>query len=164
MSTSVSVAVEPTTTQAAIEDLRERQAMVESQLATHEQTKVESESRFPVRITGMLLFNGFVNTSQVDMPATPTVALGGSGSTGGSIRQTILGFDAHGPHLFGAKSSCRSSGRLSMAAPDYSSAGTGYSGLYGYNSTLLRLRTARAALQWNRTEAYFSPRPAYLQS
>jgi uncharacterized coiled-coil protein SlyX len=91
-------------TSAAIDDLRERQAMQESQIATHEQTKVESESKYSVKITGLLLFNGFVNTRQVDMATTPTVALYGTGSTGASVQQTVLGFDASGPHLLGARS------------------------------------------------------------
>src|ERR1700691_5127045 len=71
---SSSVAQAPSSAAAAaIDDLRERQAMQESQIATHEQAKVESESKYPVKITGRLLLNGFVNTSQVDMAATPTV-------------------------------------------------------------------------------------------
>src|SRR5580692_6247062 len=89
---------------AAVQDIREQQAVDESQIATHEQIKVESESRYPVKVTGMLLLNGFVNTGAVDMAATPTVAVPGSGSAGASIRQTVLGFDARGPHLFGASS------------------------------------------------------------
>src|ERR1017187_5297722 len=89
---------------AAVRDIREHQAIEESQIATHEQTKVETESRYPIKVTGMLLLNGFVNTSAVDMAATPTVALPGSGSAGASVRQTVLGIDARGPHLFGASS------------------------------------------------------------
>src|ERR1700744_1534063 len=89
---------------AAIDEIRERQDVQASQIATHEQSKIESQSKYPVIITGMLLFNGFVNTGAVDQPATPTVALGGPGTTGASVRQTILGFDARGPHLFGAQS------------------------------------------------------------
>jgi len=89
---------------AAVQEIRERQGLQESQIATHEQTKVESESKFPVKITGMLLMNAFVNTAGVDMPATPTVAIGGAGSVGATVRQTVLGIDARGPHLLGARS------------------------------------------------------------
>ena len=81
----------------AIQDLRERQALQESEIATQEQAKVESESKYPVKVTGMLLMNGFMNTSAVDLAATPTVAMSGSGNAGASVRQTMLGFDAHGP-------------------------------------------------------------------
>ncbi len=139
----------------ALEDLKEREAMLETQVATHDQTKVESQSKYPVKITGMLLFTGFTNTSQVDLPATPTLALPGSGSTGATIKQTILGFDARGPHLFGAQS--YASLRVDFGgSPQPSSSAATYSGLYGTNDSLIRLRTARAALKWDRTEAYFS--------
>jgi hypothetical protein len=140
-------------TTAAIQDIRERQAIQESQIATHEQTKVESESRYPVKITGLLLLNSFVNTSAVDMAATPTLALPGSGSTGASVRQTILGLDAHGPNLFGARSYADL--RVDFDGSPASGSSTTYSGYYS-NTTLLRLRTAHAGLQWPHTEAYFS--------
>jgi uncharacterized coiled-coil protein SlyX len=137
------------------EDLKEREAILESQIATHDQIKVESESKYPLKITGMLLFNGFVNSGQVDLPATPTLALGGSGSTGASIKQTILGFDARGPRLFGAQSYAAL--RVDFDGnPQSSNSAATYSGLYGGSDSLVRLRTARAALKWDRTEAYFS--------
>lgn len=140
---------------AAIEELRERQALQESQITTHEQTKVESESKYPVKITGLVLFNAFVNTRAVDLAVTPTLALPGAGSTGASLRQTVLGFDARGPHLFGARSFADL--RVDF---DGSSQSVGpvasYTGLYNATTTLLRLRTAHAALQWDHREAYFS--------
>jgi len=149
---------------AAIEDLRERQAVDESQIATHEQSKVESESKYPVKITGMLLMNGFVNTGAVDTPATPSVAVGGSGNTGASVRQTMLGLDAWGPHLFGA----RSFGDLRVdfygSAGSYVSAAS-YNGANpnppaypasNTNTAFLRLRTAHAGLYWDKIQAYFA--------
>lgn len=145
----------PGDTTAAIQDIRERQAMQESQIATHEQIKVESESKYPVKITGLLLLNSFVNTGAVDVAATPTLALPGSGSTGASLRQTVLGFDAHGPHLFGARSYADL--RVDFdGSPASGSSATSYSGYYDASTTLLRLRTAHAGLQWKNTEAYFS--------
>lgn len=145
----------PAVTTSSIDELRERQAIQESQIATHEQTKVESESKYPVKLTGLLLLNGFVNTRAVDMPATPTLALPGSGSTGASVRQTVLGFDAHGPQLFGARSYADLRVDFDGAAQSSSTAGT-YTGYYSANAPLLRLRTAHAGLQWEHTEAYFS--------
>jgi hypothetical protein len=152
---SSSSQAKPEAASAAIQDIRERQAMQESQIATQEQSKVESESKYPVKVTGLLLLNGFVNTGAVDMAATPTVALPGSGSTGASVRQTVLGIDARGPHLFGA----RSYADLWVdfdGSPASDSSTTTYSGYYNANTTLLRLRTAHAGLQWEHTEAYFS--------
>ena len=142
-------------TAAALQEIRERQAMQATQIAVHDQTKVESESRYPVKVTGMVLLNGFVNTGAVDLPATPTLAVPGDGSTGASVRQTILGLDARGPHLLGADS--YASVRVDFnGRPSAASSTAGYSGYFGANGMLLRLRTARAALRWSHTEAFFS--------
>lgn len=139
----------------AVADLQEQQTLEESQIATHDQTKVESVSKYPVKVTGMLLLNGFVNTGAVDMAASPTVAVPGGGSAGATIRQTVLGFDANGPRLFGARSFADL--RVDFAAPPTSSASaSAYTGYSNSNSGFLRLRTAHAGLQWDRTEAYFS--------
>ena len=155
VSASSSSQGEPEATSTAIQDIREHQAMQESQIATQEQSKVGSESRYPVKITGLLLLNGFVNTGAVDMAATPTVALPGSGSTGATVRQTVLGIDASGPHLFGARSYADL--RVDFDGnPESNNSAAVYSGYYNANTTLLRLRTAHAGLQWEHTEAYFS--------
>jgi len=140
---------------AAVEDLREQQSMQATQIATHDQTKVETESRFPLKITGLLLFNAFVNTRAVDLPATPSVSLFGPGNTGATVRQTILGFDARGPHLAGAESYADL--RIDFdGSPQTASSAGAYTGAYSTNATFLRLRTAHAGLQWKHTGAFFS--------
>jgi len=129
---------------AAVEDLREREEVAESQIATHEQAKVESSSKYPLRLRGLVLFNAFVNANGVDQPVTPAIAVGGAGSTGASMRQTILGFDATGPHLFDAQS--------------YADLDMDFSGSSGstYTSALARLRTAHAGLRWTNTDVWFA--------
>ncbi|MGA8530187.1 MAG: hypothetical protein WB622_10755, partial [Acidobacteriaceae bacterium] len=138
---------------AAVQDLRERQAMQESEISTQEQAKVETESRFPVKVTGLLLMSSFVNTKAVDIPATPTIALGGSGSTGATWRQTILGIDARGPHVLGA----RSYGDLRFDFDGNPATGTAVAyDSYSNTATLMRLRTAHAGLQWPHTDLSFA--------
>lgn len=135
---------------AQVQALREEQAMQASEIATHQQDKVESASKYPVRLTGLVLFNGFVNTHQVDMPATPTVALAGAGSTGATFRQTILGLDATGPHILGAHT------YADLRADFFGAvAGSGAAGAYN-TAGLFRLRTAHAAIAWENTEAFFA--------
>jgi uncharacterized coiled-coil protein SlyX len=136
----------------AIEDIRERQAVQESQIATHEQTKVETASKYPLKVSGLLLFNGYVNTRQVDVSADPTYALPGGGSTGLSLRQTVLGLDARGPHLFGATSHAdvRVDFFASGAQSSYAASG------------VLRLRTAHAGLKWQNTEAFIQQDRSFL--
>jgi hypothetical protein len=130
-----------------VEDLSERQTVQQSEIAIHEQSKVESESKYPVKISGLILLNGFINSSTVDAAATPTFTVGGSGSSGASLRQTILGVDARGPHLFGATSSA-----------DLRVDFDGVAGASSYNNAagLLRLRTAHADLTWQATEVFFA--------
>jgi len=133
----------------AVDELRERQSVLESQTATQDQAKVESASKYPVRFSGMILMNGYVNTGKGDSVLTPSVALGGAGTTGASLRQTILGLDMHGPHVFGASSSADI--RLDFAA-SVSSGSTYGADKFG----LARLRTAHGELRWDRTRAFFS--------
>jgi uncharacterized membrane-anchored protein YhcB (DUF1043 family) len=155
ISSSSSSQDEPGATTAAIQDIRERQAMQESEITTLEQSKVESGSKYQIKVTGLLLLNGFVNTGAVDMAATPTVALPESGSTGATVRQTMLGVYARGPHLFGASSYADLWVDFDGSSASANTTAT-YSGYYNANATLLRLRTAHAGLQWDHTEAYFS--------
>ena len=128
--------------------------MQESEITTQEQTKVESASKYPVKITGMLLMTGFKNTSAVDVPANPSIAIGGQGNAGASIRQTILGVDARGPHLFGASSFADL--RVDFFGSQGASGLTANAVNYNSNSSLLRLRTAHADLDWSRTQVYFA--------
>ncbi len=109
-------------------------------------TKVETESKYPLKVSGLVLFNGFVNTKQVDIAPDPTYALAGSGSTGFSLRQTVLGLDARGPHLFGAAS--HADVRIDFFGSSGSQSGYAAGGLLG-------LRTAHGTLDWQNTEAFF---------
>ena len=134
---------------AAVEQIREEQSVQQAQIATHEQSKVETESKYPLKLSGLVLLSSFVNTSGVDDPVAPSLVVPGSGSTGASLRQTVLGFDARGPRLLNA----RSHADLRV---DFYGTGSSSNGAYPYAGGLLRLRTAHAALDWTRTEAFFS--------
>ncbi len=134
---------------AAVAEIRETQAMQATQIATLDQSKVESASKYAVKFSGMILLNTFVNTHRVDSAATPSVALSGGGSTGLSARQTLVGIDINGPQLFAAQT--HGDLRLDMSA---SASGSGYTGSYALG--LVRLRTAHADLNWNRSHAFFA--------
>jgi hypothetical protein len=134
---------------AAVAAIRENESIHDTQIATLEQIKVESESKYPLKLSGLILMTGFVNTRRVDLAQSPTIALAGPGSTASTLRQTILGIDAHGPHLFGASS--RADLRLDF---DAGTSGGVYSG--DNASGIVRMRTAHAELAWDRTKAFFS--------
>ena len=99
--------------QAGSEDLaamREQQDAMQAEIKQHEQTKVETFSKYPVRLSGLILFNAFSNAGVVDNAELPTIAIhrfpGSShGSSGATVRQTLLALDATGPRIAGARSS-----------------------------------------------------------
>src|SRR5579863_684650 len=62
------------------------------------QTKVEASQKFPIRLTGMALFNAFMNSKQNGGSEYPVVASApGAGLAGATLRQTIIGLDFRGP-------------------------------------------------------------------
>lgn len=140
-----------------MEEVRERQEVQSSQLATLAQDKVESDSKYPVKLSGLLLFSAFSNSAHTDMAATPTSALFGAGAAGATLRQTVLGVDARGPHLFGAES--HADVRMDFdgdPASPYSSGSSSYPGSYNGNATVLRLRTMHAGLDWKHTSIFYA--------
>lgn len=63
--------------------VEERLDVQESRTTEQAQTKVESSQRFPIRITGMALFNTFLNSRGSGGSEYPTVAVpSGTGSVG----------------------------------------------------------------------------------
>lgn len=124
------------------------------------QTKVESASKYRLKLSGIALFNAFGNFGQVDaadLPsiAIPKVAAYSGGSAGASVRQSVIGLTGIGPVLFGA----RTSADLQM---DF------FGGLpSGYGATssgLAEVRLARIRFDWKDTSAvagldypFFSP-------
>ncbi len=81
-------------------DLNERMDVDERRLEEQAQTKVESSQHFPIRITGMALFNSYINSNS-SVPDVPTVVTPESPLTGGAtLRQTVIGLDYQGPEIF----------------------------------------------------------------
>src|SRR5882757_594296 len=132
-------------TAAAIEDLQERQQTNEPHVKLHDQTKVESSSKYPLHVTGLLLFNSFVNRGSVDNIDLPEAALNnqnnttGNGSAGATFRQTILGLQGYGPRVAGA----RTSADVNL---DFF-AGLAYTS-YATSAGTVRMRTASINLDW----------------
>ena len=73
------------------------------------QTKVESASKYRVRLSGIVLFNLFSNqgksTTLTFLRSLTSKHGSSSGSFGGTFRQSIFGFEVFGPELMGAKTS-----------------------------------------------------------
>jgi hypothetical protein len=84
--------------------------LLQTQVAELAQTKVGSESRFPVRLFGTIHIGAFGNSGNpnwLDLPnlATPPPARTPGGSFTASLRQTRLGVAIDGPSIGGARTS-----------------------------------------------------------
>lgn len=119
--------------------LAERMDVQERRVEEMAQSKVESSQHFPIRITGMALFNSYIN-SHSDTPNVPTLAESGGVLTGGAtLRQTILGLDFQGPEIFAGG---KIHGFLNMDF--FGSAGSPYTGAF-------RIRTGGIEFNWENT-------------
>jgi uncharacterized coiled-coil protein SlyX len=134
-----------------LDALREQQDAMQAEIKQHDQTKVETFSKYPLRLSGLILFNAFSNAGVVDNAELPTFALprfpGGShGSSGATLRQTLLTLDATGPRIGGARSSAE------VSIDFFGGVSTNS---YGYSSSagLLRMRQTWVSLDWYKTTA-----------
>jgi hypothetical protein len=134
--------------------------LLNARVEEQRQTKVESGSRFRLKLSGIALFNAFSNSGNVDNVDLPSIAVPKSagfpaGALGASLRQSIIGLTGIGPEIFGA----RASASLQMGF---------YGGLpSGYNATtsgIANLRIARIRFDWDATSViagldtpFFSP-------
>ncbi len=138
-SSSVSTSAPPTGT------TEEQLQVLEAAVRLHDQTKIESASKYPIRVTGLVLFNGFLNKGvpdNIDLPAVATrqTATSGNGSAGASLRQAILGLEGDGPRIGGA----RTSASINI---DFFN-GVAYSN-YGTSAGVVRMRTASINFDWS---------------
>jgi len=140
--------------------LEEEYQLLSGKVDDQYQTKVESASKYRVRLSGIVLMNLASNQGVVDSIDLPTLAYprqpgDSGGSFGATLRQSELGFEAFGPAVAGAKT--RADLQLDMAGgfPPVSN---------GINSGVVRLRTATMRMDWANTSLvagqdsiFFSP-------
>ena len=119
----------------------ERLDVQENRTAELEQTKVAASQRFPVTLTGMLLFNAFKNGQNAGAAQVPAAAALNKAPApdGASLRQTVLGLKFNGPDLPGGG---KASGSLYM---DF------FAGTNVPANNLLRIRIATLDLAWKNT-------------
>ena len=125
--------------------VEDRLAVVESRVDEQAQTKVEAANKLPLRITGMVLFNSFLNGKFNGGSENPTTAALSPAvrTSGATFRQSILGFSFNAPgSTLGAKVN-----------------GSIYFDLFGGTTAslnhLLRLRVATLSLDWTNTTFSF---------
>jgi len=140
--------------------LEEEQQLLSAKVSDQYQTKVESGSKYRVRLSGVMLLNVFGNRGSVDNQDLPSLARprdprDSGGDFGATVRQTQLGLEVFGPSLGGARSS---------AAIQFDFFGGFPQTPEGVTAGLVRMRTATARLDWPRASIvvgqdapFFSP-------
>src|ERR1039457_1809767 len=140
--------------------LEEEYQLLSGKVDDQYQTKVESASKYRLRLSGIVLMNLVSNHGVVDSIDLPTLAYArGAGDSGGSfgatLRQSEIGIEAFGPNVAGART--RADLQLDLAG--------GFPSVpNGVNSGLLRLRTGTLRMEWTHTSLvvgqdaiFFSP-------
>ena len=134
--------------------------LANSKIQEQSQTKIESSSKYRVRLSGLALFNVFENRGSVDSVDVPQIAappgtLSSGGTFGGTLRQSQIGLEAFGPDIAGAHTS---------AEIRFDFAGGFAQAPNGNNMGLVRLRTGVVRLDWGDTSIvagqdylFFSP-------
>lgn len=118
--------------------------ILNARVEEHEQVKVESSSKYRLKISGIALFNVFDTSGQLDNFDVPSVVVlppTYGGSLGASFRQSILGLRGVGPTIFGASTSADFQlDFINGAAGSYGGVGAG----------LVALRIARLQFDWSK--------------
>lgn len=127
--------------------MEEAQEMTDGKLRDLNQTKVESASKYRVRLSGIVLLNLFSTRGSVDYLDIPQIATPGSllsskGSFGGSFRQSQIGLEGFGPEIWGAKTSGSVKFDFAGGVPGTPN---------GATQGIVRLRTGVVRLDWENT-------------
>src|SRR5207248_8423220 len=127
-----------------LSEVAENQKVIAARVEEQHQTKVESASRYRVKVSGLILMNAYSNRGTVDFTDLPNRALAGTerGSVGATVRQSILGLQVFGPDLAGAETGANISVDFFGGVPRQP---------YGTTVGILRLRQAAAHLDWQNT-------------
>ena len=140
--------------------LEEEYQLLAGKIDDQYQTKVESASKYRVRLSGIVLLNLFSNAGTVENIDFPSLAYdnprgSSGGSFGGTLRQSQVGLEVFGPQLAGAHTKADLQMDLAGGFPQT---------LNGVNSGILRLRTGTMRMDWEHTSLvagqdsiFFSP-------
>lgn len=143
-----------TETQGTSSSLEERVSQLEGdrdlmndKIGEQSQTKVESGSKYRVRLSGIVLLNTAVTRGSVDnldfpQIATPPETPGTSGAFSGSLRQSQMEVEAFGPDVAGARTSANVTFDFAGGFPNIPNGAT-----FGF----MRLRTGTIRFDWDNT-------------
>ncbi len=150
VSASTPAAPQSQTHEDRISKLEEDQQVMEGKINDQYQTKVESGSKYRLRLSGIVLLNLFENRGTVDNLDFPELALSkqsqepnaSAGAFGGTLRQSQIKLQAFGPDIAGARTSADVNLDFAGGFPDAPN---------GAWMGLVRMRTATVRLDWTNT-------------
>jgi hypothetical protein len=130
-----------------IEKLEEDLQLLDAKVSDQYQTKIESASKYRMRLSGIALLNIFANRGPVDNADIPGLAVGTSAldsgkSFGATVRQSMLGLEVFGPSVAGAKT---------RGGVQVDFLGGFPNALNGATSGVMRIRTATFQMDWAHT-------------
>jgi len=128
-----------------VASLEETTQLLSTKVDDEYQTKVESASKYRMRLSGIVLMNLFSNHGQTDNIDIPSFATGpnlGNGTFGATLRQSEIGLEVFGPTVAGAKTSANLQADFAGGFADTWN---------GVNSGIFRLRIATGRMDWGHT-------------
>jgi hypothetical protein len=130
-----------------IDKIEEEQQFIDAKVNDQYQTKVESGSKYRLRLSGMVLLNLYDNRGAVDNQdfpeiSTPLGLLDSRSTFGGTLRQSQIGLDVFGPEIAGAHTSANVRFDFVGGFPNTEN---------GVSQGLVRLRTGVIRFDWNST-------------
>lgn len=141
------IAQEPATPAERLDKIEGDQELADAKINEQNQTKVESGSKYRLRLSGIALLNIFGNQSTVDNQDFPGIATApgpfdSSHAFGGSLRQSQIGLEAFGPDIAGAHTSANVKFDFAGGFPDLPN---------GNSMGYVRLRTGVVRFDWANT-------------
>jgi hypothetical protein len=148
--TPVSASPQPQSDDQRISKLEEDQQVMEGKINDQYQTKVESGSKYRLRLSGIILLNLYENRGTVDNQDFPSLAkppqsilpFVSPGTFGGSLRQSQIHLQTFGPDIMGARTSADVTMDFAGGFPDTPN---------GVAMGLVRLRTGTVRVDWINT-------------
>ncbi len=130
-----------------VESLEETTGLLNDKLNDQAQTRVESASKYRVRLSGLVLMNLFGNQGTTDNADLPSFAIPGNpgqptSNFGATIRQSEIGLEVFGPEIAGAKVSGNMTADFTGGFP---------STWNGVDSGLFRMLKANIRMDWENT-------------
>jgi hypothetical protein len=119
-------------------------SLLRSRVEEQQQTKVESTSKYRVKLSGIILLNAFSTRGMTDVPDLPNRAFSSTnpGSVGATFRQSILALQVIGPTIADGRTSAGVSVDFFGGYPQTH---------FGTTNGLMRLREAYARIDWDKT-------------